>query len=90
VTDSSSFDNKCQKERFAIFTAYYLPGMEQNRISDNITPVNLFRIIFNEYFSTELPLLDAHSYAKANDNLHPFEFTDITLDLEKDCPFISP
>lgn len=90
VTDSSSFDNKCQKERFAIFTAYYLPGMEQNRISDNITPVNLFRIIFNEYFSTELPLLDAHSYAKANDNLHPFEFIDITLDLEKDCPFISP
>lgn len=87
VTDYSSLDDKCQKERFAIFTAYYLPGIDQSHIEDAITPVNLFRIIFNEYFYTELPLLDSISYTHKNVSNYPFEFIDITLDLEKDCPF---
>jgi hypothetical protein len=87
VTDLISFDNKCQKERFAIFAAYHLPGMEEALIPDDITPVNLFRIIFNEYFSTDLPLLEARSYTSQNADVYPFEFIDITSELDRDCPF---
>ena len=87
VTDSSSFDNKCQNERFAIFAAYYLPDLPENSIPNEITPVNLFRIILNEYFSTGLPILENHSYTTIN-TTSPFQLKDVTTQLEKDCPVI--
>ena len=84
VTDLSSFDNKCQKERFAIFAAYHLPGLNKNPIPDNITPVNLFRIILNEYFSTNLPILENRSYS-TEDIAYSYRFVDVTSELEKNC-----
>jgi hypothetical protein len=89
VIDPSSFDNKCQQERFAIFAAYYLPGLPENPIPNDITSVNLFRIILNEYFSTALPMLENHSYSTENID-SPFIQKDVTDDLEKKCPPIIP
>jgi len=40
-----------------IFNSYYLPGFDKNKISPSISPVNSFRLIFNEYFKTELPFI---------------------------------
>jgi len=58
LTDFQNIENTCLQERFSPFAAYYLPGVNEEEIPSDITPVNLFRIIFNEYFDAELPLLE--------------------------------
>lgn len=60
--DFNSSADTCLKERFSPFSAYYLPGVDPAVIPDTITPVNLFRIIFDQYFSTGLPLLENKQY----------------------------
>jgi len=40
-----------------ILDAMYLPGMDYDELSDNISPVNTFRVIFDHYFGTDYPLL---------------------------------
>lgn len=52
------------KERFRILNAYYLPGKTyaQSGLYDSITPVNSFRVILNDYFSANLPLLPDRSF----------------------------
>jgi hypothetical protein len=49
-------------DRMAILNAYYLPNGGEKLLYDSITPVNTFRIIFNEYFGGQLPLLEDKSY----------------------------
>jgi hypothetical protein len=58
LTNFASSDNTCLKERFSIFAAYYLPGIDKTVIPEDITPVNLFRIIFNQYFSANLSMME--------------------------------
>ena len=41
-----------------ILNAMYLPGMDYAELSDSISPVNTFRLIFNHYFSADYPLLE--------------------------------
>jgi hypothetical protein len=62
LTNFGSAANTCLSERLSVFSAYYLPPVGQGIIPDNITPVNLFRIIFNEYFSAHLPMLEDAEY----------------------------
>ncbi len=50
------------KERFSILYAMYLPDYHGDQLSDKASPVNTFRTIFNGYFKTDMPLLDAKSY----------------------------
>ena len=47
-------DNDWQK----ILNAMYLPDMDYDTVSDNISPVNTFRLIFNRYFGADYPLLE--------------------------------
>jgi hypothetical protein len=41
-----------------ILNAMYLPGINYDEISDSISPVNTFRLIFNYYFGADYPLLE--------------------------------
>jgi len=41
-----------------ILNAMYLPGMDYTELSDSISPVNTFRLIFNHYFNADYPLLE--------------------------------
>ena len=41
-----------------ILNALYLPGMDADVLYDNISPVNTFRLIFNQYFGADYPLLE--------------------------------
>jgi hypothetical protein len=41
-----------------ILNAMYLPGMDYSEVSDSISPVNTFRLIFNYYFNADYPLLE--------------------------------
>jgi hypothetical protein len=48
--------------RTSILAALYLPQGGEETLYPQMSLVNSFRIIFNEYFGTELPLLDDRSY----------------------------
>jgi hypothetical protein len=48
--------------RNAILNSYYLPGLPQDTIPADMSPVNSFRLVLNEYFNANLPLLPNHSY----------------------------
>jgi hypothetical protein len=50
------------KERFGILNAYFLPDTKCRVLYSAISPVNTFRLIFNQYFQTHLPLLSDVSY----------------------------
>ncbi len=77
LTDFRSSDNTCLKERFSIFAAYYLPGIDKKNIPNDITPVNLFRIIFNQYFNANMPMLERfHYYYK--DTVYIYRSEDVT------------
>ncbi|MFX1266301.1 MAG: sulfatase-like hydrolase/transferase, partial [Promethearchaeota archaeon] len=41
-----------------ILNAMYLPGMDTGMLDDDISPVNTFRLIFNQYFDADYPLLE--------------------------------
>lgn len=44
-------------EKVKILNAYYLPGGGNQQIYPQISPVNTFRVIFNQYFGASYPLL---------------------------------
>jgi hypothetical protein len=46
------------EEWHRILNVMYLPGMDYSEISDSISPVNTFRLIFNHYFGADYPLLE--------------------------------
>jgi hypothetical protein len=50
------------EDRMKILNAYYLPGVAPEAVYESVSPVNTFRILFNEYFGAELPLLEDRSY----------------------------
>ena len=78
LVDFSSSENSCLHERLSPFAAYYLPGIDKTAIPSDITPVNLFRIIFNEYFETNLPLLE-NSYYFTKDEVYTYQLEEISI-----------
>ncbi len=60
--DWDSPDNTCLWERSSILNAYYLPGIDGGKLYPSISPVNTFRLVLNEYFGTDLPLLADETY----------------------------
>ena len=48
--------------RMQILNAYFLPGGGGQAIYPSITPVNTFRIVFNQYFNSNFKLLEDKSY----------------------------
>lgn len=65
------------REKYPILNAYYMPGVSNKELYQSITPVNSFRVIFNVYFDTKLPLLPDRNYV-FQDNQNFYKFTDIT------------
>jgi len=59
------------RSRMSNLSAYLLPGVDSPAYP-TITPVNIFRIIFNEYFGQDLELLDDVSLY--SDYTDPFNF----------------
>lgn len=78
--DSRPFDQRpyYMKARAEIFNAYYMPGGKNAALFESITPVNTFRVIFNEYFKTNYePLPDITYYSTYS---MPFKFTKLDED----------
>jgi len=60
------------RERLRIFNACYLPHKGDRFLYESITPVNTFRIIFNNYFDANFDLLDDGTYFSTYDR--PYKF----------------
>jgi hypothetical protein len=63
-------------ERMSILNAYYFPKSRNAGLNPTVTPVNTFRILFNNEFGTHLALLPEESYYSPWDA--PFDFTRVT------------
>jgi hypothetical protein len=61
-------------ERLGILNAYLLPGIDPALIYPTITPVNSFRLVVNQYFGADLPLLPDRSFYSTWDQ--PYRFTE--------------
>lgn len=83
--DYHSSANTCMSERFSILNAYYLPDVNGLKVlvPEDITPVNTFRMIFNQYFSTDLEILPDKYYFSTTSAM--FQFEDIQDRLEEAC-----
>jgi hypothetical protein len=70
------------KIKTAILNAYYLPGVDTNKLLyPTITPVNSFRIVFNQYFGVSYDLLPDQLFIPAPGSL--YKFIDVTGKLRK-------
>jgi hypothetical protein len=67
-------------ENFPILNAYFLPGVDPDVLYPIISPVNSFRLVFNEYFEANLDLLPDQS----------FLVTDVTQALPERLPGCQP
>ncbi len=64
------------RERMPILNAYYFSDGDYSDLYEDISPVNSFRLILNQYLGTELALLpDKHYFTILN---QPYRFIDIT------------
>jgi hypothetical protein len=75
-------DNPHLQDRFAILNAYLLPGKHSASLYEEITPVNTFRLIFNQYFGTALEQLEDESYFSTW--TRPYEFINVTHEVQSD------
>jgi hypothetical protein len=64
--------------RHRILNAYHLPGVGDGVLYPTISPVNTFRVIFNEYFGAEFPMLDDSAYRSAGHNDDLYHFVEVT------------
>jgi hypothetical protein len=60
-----------------IINAYYFPNGDYGGLSDDITPVNSYRVLFNSYFGTDFPLLPNRIFAFPSE-VKLYEFNDVT------------
>lgn len=81
--DSSDI-NEIMKRKLMILNAYYLPGNGTSHLYNTITPVNSFRIILDQYFDQQYPLLDDKTYY--SDYQKRLNFTDVTSILTNKTP----
>ena len=79
--DWNSVERSNLPERFSILNAYYFPDQDYSHLPADITPVNSFRVILNQYFDAELPLLPNRNYFSVWN--HPFDFTEVTDRLQR-------
>jgi hypothetical protein len=70
-------DHALPSDRTSILNAYYLPGGE-SWLYPTITPVNTFRVIFDQYFGGDYALLDDVSYYSTYQQ--PFQYQIIQND----------
>jgi hypothetical protein len=52
-----NFQEKCLLN-YGNLSAFYLPGINENELPKNVSPVNNFRFIFNKYFGTNFEILE--------------------------------
>lgn len=57
LLDGPNASDRALEQHFNILNAYYFPRLERTGLYPTITPVNSFRLLFDDYFGADLPLL---------------------------------
>lgn len=65
-------DHGAEPMRNAILAATYLPDSGAANLYPSMSSVNTFRVVFNTYFGTDLPLLPDISYSSNYDRLYDY------------------
>jgi len=73
--DQTDLGRSDARERLSITMAVRTPG---EPVPDDLTPVNLFRIVFNRLFGSTFPLLSNQSYMSSWQ--HPYRFRAVHLE----------
>ena len=71
------------RERTAILLAVYLPDREKAAAFLRQTPVNLYRLLFNQYLGADLPLLPNKVFFSSS--ARPFALVDVTVLTAPEC-----
>ncbi|MBN1687627.1 MAG: hypothetical protein JW893_00845 [Candidatus Omnitrophica bacterium] len=73
------------KETLGILNIYYLPDGGDRNMYPSITPANSFRMIFNNYFGADYPLLDDESFVPSQDtsNSTPINVTETIAEVRR-------
>ncbi len=74
--DWESLERTDLRERMTTLLAYYLPGGPDDRFDHVVTPVNMFRLVLDRYFGTDLGMLPDESYYSTYS--HPYRFVRVT------------
>jgi hypothetical protein len=74
--DRESVANSDVGERMPILNAYLFPDRKYERLYQQITPVNSFRVVLDTFFGASLELLPDRSYFSTW--THPYDFVDVT------------
>jgi hypothetical protein len=76
MLDWRSMEDSNLPERLSILNAYYFPTQNYESLHPGITPVNTFRVILNNYFGMDYPMLGDRSYYSTPEQ--PYLFFDVT------------
>jgi hypothetical protein len=79
--DWESLGNTYTPERLGILNAYYFPDGNYTNLYPSITPVNSFRVVFDQFFGTDFGLLPDRSYYATFDA--PYDFRDVTEEVNR-------
>lgn len=74
---SDALTDRDIEQHFGTLESFYFPGLRRTGLYDSITLVNVFRLLFDDYFGTRLPLLPDRNYV-ARDATHLYQFVDVT------------
>lgn len=75
-----SLEQTIPAERFGILNAYYFPDQDYESLYPSISPVNSFRVLFNQFFGADYALVpDRHYYSSWSFPFDFLEVTDLTL-----------
>jgi len=66
----------------------YLPGVSHDAVDADHTPVNTFRLVFNEYFGAAYPMLENRSFwfEDAQRPYHTLDVTDVVYERAAAAP----
>jgi hypothetical protein len=75
-TDWDSVERTNLVERFGILNAYFFPTEAYDQLYPQITPVNSFRVVLNQFFGQDLTLLEDLTWMSLWET--PYRFVDVT------------
>ena len=83
--DFENLEGSCLRERLPIFNAYYIPYENaREKLYPSISPVNSFRLIFDQVLDQPASLLDDLSYSSTWSQ--PYDFRDVSSQRETCSP----
>lgn len=78
-------ENTDHHERFSVINAVRFPGDPPDAFTDDLSLVNTYRVILNEYFNEDLPLLEDRAWFPIRDG-DVIEYVDVTNEARSLAP----